>query len=110
MPLSRLIARLAIMPPLLLSFPAALARNEEMSALLAVLLGCAVIVFNKQFTRGRLRSAQPALRSRIRRATGEVDQDSERDVRHRFRGVERDYPVGVRAHERLEQATPGLPI
>jgi hypothetical protein len=38
MALSRLIARIAIMPPLLLSFQAALARNEETSALLAVVL------------------------------------------------------------------------
>ena len=110
MALSRLIARIAIMPPLLLSFPAALARNEETSALLAVVLGCAVIVFNEQFIRGRLRNAQPALRSRIRRATDEVDQDSERGVRHRFRGVGRGYPVGVRAHKRLERVTPRLPI
>ena len=47
MPPSHLIVRIAIKVPLLLSFPAALARNEEASALLAVVLGCAVIVFNK---------------------------------------------------------------
>jgi len=110
MALSRLIARIANMPPLLLSFPAALARKEKTSALLAVVLGGAVIVLNEQFSRGRLRSAQPTLWSRIRGATGDVVQDSERGVRHRFHSVGRGYPVGVRAHKRLVLATPGLPI
>ena len=95
--------------PILHSFPAVLARNGEASALLAVVLGYAVIVFNERFTRYP-RSPKPTLRSPIRRATGEVDQDSEPGVRHRFRGVGRGYPVGVRAHKRLELATPDHPI
>jgi len=43
--------RLGILVPILHSFPAVLARNREASALLAVVLECAVIVFNERFTR-----------------------------------------------------------
>jgi hypothetical protein len=66
MPRSRLIMRIAIVLPLLLSFPAALARNEGASALLSVVLGCAVIVFNKGFT-------QDAFDAQSRRSSREHD-------------------------------------
>lgn len=42
------------MVPMLLSFLAAMARDEAATAIFAILIGCAVVVFNKQFTQDAL--------------------------------------------------------
>ena len=56
MPRSRLIARIAIIVPLVLCFPAAMTGSEATDDILLMLVGCAVAVFNKQFTQDALQA------------------------------------------------------
>ena len=56
MPRSRLIARIAIIVPLALCFPAAMTGSEATEAILLMLVGCAAAVFNKQFAQDTLQA------------------------------------------------------
>jgi hypothetical protein len=61
MPRARLIARIAIVVPMVLLFPAAMTGSQATEDILIVLVGCALTVFNKQFS-------QDVLEARRRRS------------------------------------------